>query len=77
MHGAGPVLRTLIGRANTWQLVVISVALVAIGAVLVAVGHLRAGIVGVVGLVLLWSIVSRRLGRAKTSPGDRADEEPS
>ncbi len=66
MHGAGPVLRTFIGRASTWQLLLIAIALIALGALLVAFGHVRGGIVGIVGVLLLLGAVRRSRGRHNT-----------
>ena len=73
MHGTGPILRTVLGRASTSQRVLLAVALIAVGAVLVAVGHARGGIVGLVGVLLLWGVVSNRLRRH--APSRRTDEE--
>jgi hypothetical protein len=78
VHAGGPVLRSLLGRANTWQMVLVAVALTAIGAVLAAFGQLRGGIIGVVGLLLLVGIARRRFGRpreAHPTTGDAEEEQ--
>ncbi len=76
MHGTGPVLRALTSRANTWQQVLIAVALIAAGAVLVALGHLRWGLVGIVGLLLLWSTVRHRFFRRAPVGPDADGDQP-
>jgi hypothetical protein len=75
MHGTGLIFRTVLGRTSTWQRVLIAVALIAIGAVLFALGHVRGGIVGILGVVLLWGVVHNLLRRR--APVRHADEEQS
>jgi hypothetical protein len=76
-HHSGPALRTMIGRATTWQRVLLSVALVAAGAVFVALGHLRGGLVAVAGLVMLAAIVRNRFGRDARATRDAVDPTPA
>ncbi len=77
LHGAGPALRTFLARASTWQRLAVGGAMVAIGAVLVAFGDVRAGLVGLVGVVLLSTTGRRHLGRrAVAAPTHPATPEP-
>ncbi|HVC13869.1 MAG TPA: hypothetical protein VND62_03325 [Acidimicrobiales bacterium] len=74
MHvGAGAFLRTWLPRAPTWQRIVVAIAMLAVGAVLFALGDVRAGIVGVLGLLILSGVVRNRLGRARRTTSPHVD----
>lgn len=65
-HGAGPFLRTWLPRAHVWQRVLLGLALVAVGAALIAAGDVRAGLIGLVGVLILVAVVR------SSFPGRRA-----
>jgi hypothetical protein len=65
-HGAGPFLRRWFPRAHVWQRVLLGLALVAAGAVLTAAGGVRAGLIGLVGVLILVAVVLSSI------PGRRA-----
>lgn len=71
MHGAGAILRTWLLRASTRQRVLVAVVLVIVGAVLAALGDVRAGIIGIAGLLILWGAV--RNGRRRSASRSRLD----
>lgn len=53
MHGAGPILRNWLMGARARQRLLVATLMVAAGALLVALGDIRAGLIGVAGLLLL------------------------
>ena len=69
MHGSGQAIRQAIMVAKPWQRYLIGVAMIAAGAVLVAVGHIAGGLLAVAGVVLLWRMVRHRLRPSAMTPG--------
>jgi hypothetical protein len=61
MYGTGAGLRMFLVRARTWQRVVVALAMVGVGALLVALGQLRGGLVGVAGLILMLATARHHL----------------
>lgn len=66
LHGAGYVLRTWLPRSSSWQRALVGLALLAVGAALIAFGHIREGLIGVVGLLILFGLIRNRVGRRGT-----------
>jgi membrane-bound metal-dependent hydrolase YbcI (DUF457 family) len=74
-YGSRQSIRQAFMIAKPWQRYLIAVAMIAVGAVLMVVGHIAGGFLAVAGVVLLWRMVRDRLPRARRgSPGDSATE---
>jgi uncharacterized protein involved in response to NO len=72
-YGGGQAIRQAIMAAKPWQRYLLGVAMIAVGAVLVTVGHVAGGLLAVAGVILLWRMVRHRLRPKTTTPG-RADK---
>jgi hypothetical protein len=68
-YGSGQAIRQAIMVAKPWQRYLIGVAMIAVGAVLVTVGHIAGGLLAVAGVVLLWRMVRHTLRSRATTPG--------
>jgi hypothetical protein len=68
-YGSGQAIRQTIIVAKPWQRYLLGVGMIAIGAVLVAIGHIAGGLLAVAGVVLLWRMVRYRLRSRATTPG--------
>lgn len=68
-YGSGQAIRQTIMVANPWQRYLLGVAMIAGGAVLVAIGHIAGGLLAVAGVVLLWRMVQDRLRSRSARPG--------
>jgi hypothetical protein len=62
-YGTGPIIRQAFVSATPWQRYLIGVAMVVVGAALVATGHLTGGLLAAAGAVLLWRMVRGRFRR--------------
>ena len=60
-YGSGQTIRQAIMVAKPWQRYLLGVAMITVGAVLVAIGHIAGGLLAVAGVVLLWRMVRHRL----------------
>jgi hypothetical protein len=74
LHGTGPVLRTWLQRASTWQRALVAVALIAAGCLLAAFGDVRAAVVGLVGVLLLWGTVRNGVRRHRVPRAHHGDD---
>jgi uncharacterized membrane protein YiaA len=68
-YGSGQAIRQAIMVAKPWQRYLIGVAMIAVGVVLVTVGHIAGGLLAVAGVVLLWRMVRHTLRSRATTPG--------
>jgi hypothetical protein len=67
-YGSGQAIRQAILVAKPWQRCLVSFAMIVVGALLVAIGHIAGGLLAVGGAALLWRMVRRRLRpRARTA----------
>jgi len=75
-YGSGQTIRQAIMVAKPWQRYLLGGAMITVGAVLVAIGHIAGGLLAVAGVVLLWRMVRHRLRpRATTQgPADNAQQ---
>ena len=68
MHsGSGQVVRQALMVAKPWQRYLIGVAMIAIGAVLVIIGHIVGGLLAGAGILLLWRMARHGLHRRATT----------
>jgi uncharacterized membrane protein YoaK (UPF0700 family) len=67
-YGSGQAIRQAIMVAKPWQRYLIAIAMIAVGAVLVTVGHIAAGLLAIAGVLLLWRMVRHSLRRRATTP---------
>jgi hypothetical protein len=65
-YGSGPVIRQAMQHATPWQRSLIALGMIALGVVLVLIGHFAGGVLAVGGVLLLCRMVRDRVrwGRA-------------
>jgi drug/metabolite transporter (DMT)-like permease len=68
-HGSGPLIRYALAGATPRQRYVIGIAMIAVGVVLVMLGHFAGGLLAVAGVFLLWRMVQSRVHRGPRTPG--------
>lgn len=74
-YGSGQLIRQALVHAKPWQRYVIGIVMVAVGAVLVLIGHIAGGLLSVAGVILLWRMTRYRLRRRSAVPGNAGKDE--
>ena len=67
-YDGGQVIRQALIQAKPWQRYLIGVAMIAVGSVLVIIGHFAGGLLAVAGVILLSRMARHRLRRSATTP---------
>lgn len=76
-YGSGQVVRQALIHAKPWHRYLIGIVMVALGVVLVLIGHIAGGLLAVAGVVLLGRMTRRRFRRrsAGATPGTAQEDE--
>jgi hypothetical protein len=69
-YGSGQVIRQAILVAKPWQRYLIGIVMIAVGAALLALGHLAGGLLAAAGLFLLWRMARHRVDGMATTPDE-------
>ena len=69
MHGMGQGIRQMMAYAKPWQRYVLCAAIMALGAVLVALGHVRGVILVVLGALFVIETARRRISMRRGRTG--------
>jgi hypothetical protein len=64
-YGSGPAIRLAMVHAKPWQRYLLCLAMIAGGAVLVALGHIAGFVLAAVGCLMMWRMARYRIRAGK------------
>jgi hypothetical protein len=64
-YGSGPAIRLAIVHAKPWQRYLICAVMIAVGAALLALGHIAGVVLAAVGCLMMWRMIQYRIRSRK------------